>query len=204
MEKEQLFDEWSVTYDKDIENVKGVLEGYHQSLATAANRLTADVDDIILDIGIGTGNFVSSIQQEENSEIHGIDLSTKMLEICQAKHPEYQLKQGKFTDIHYPKETFNAVLSSFCFHEVPLEERYKACREAYRVLKKGGFLNLLDIMFVSSTALTREREALIKFWDHSEEYPLVGDIDAMLLYTGFKNIRWIQTAACHWNVLAEK
>lgn len=203
MEKQQLFDRWSLTYDKDLVKDAGPLEGYHQSIARAADRLTAEANDRVLDVGIGTGNFVAALQGEI-PEVYGIDISAKMLEACQEKYPNYQLKQGRFTDIHFPKEHFDAVLSSFCFHEVLLEERYKACREAYRVLKKGGYLNLLDIMFVSSTALTREREARISHWDHSEEYALVGDMDAMLLYTGFKNIRWIQTAACHWNVMAEK
>lgn len=203
MEKEQLFDTWSLTYDNDLLNMKGPLEGYSKSIKMAASRIEADPEDSILDIGIGTGNFSEAVKPD-GLNVHGIDLSSKMVEACQKKHPSYQLKQGKFINIDYPDNHFDAVLSSFCYHEVRLEERYKACREALRVLKKGGCLNLLDIMFVSSTALTREREARIKYWDHSEEYSLVGDMDAMLLYTGFKNIRWMQTAACHWNVIAEK
>ncbi len=203
MEKEQLFDRWSLTYDKDLKMAKGPLEGYHHSINIAANRGKGEAEDSILDIGIGTGNFAEAVQ-EDASKIYGLDISTKMLEACHEKHPEYHLKQGRFTRIDFPDRHFDKVISSFCFHEVKLEERYKACREALRVLKDGGTLNLLDIMFVSSTALTREREARIKHWDHSEEYSLVGDLDAMLLYTGFKNIRWTQTAACHWNVLAMK
>lgn len=203
MEKEQLFDRWSLTYDKDLKAVKGPLEGYHQSISAAASRMDTQPGDYILDIGIGTGNFAEAVEKDPD-HIYGLDISTKMLEACHEKHPEYHLKQGKFINISFPDHHFDAVISSFCFHEVRLEERYKACREALRVLKTGGCLNLLDIMFVSSTALTREREARIKHWDHSEEYSLVGDLDAMLLYTGFKNVRWIQTAACHWNVLAYK
>jgi putative AdoMet-dependent methyltransferase len=106
--------------------------------------------------------------------------------------------------VPYQDDTFDAVVSSFCFHEVPPAERETACREVYRVIRKGGYLCLLDIMFASGAAVTEARNHMLSQWDDSEDYSLVGDLSEHLYNSGFHSVQWLQTGKLHWVCLAYK
>ena len=58
----------------------------------------------ILDIGIGTG-LGSSLFSRAGLRVHGLDLSRRMLEVCQAKEFATELKQHDLTVTPYPYET---------------------------------------------------------------------------------------------------
>ncbi|GGH79378.1 ubiquinone/menaquinone biosynthesis C-methylase UbiE [Pullulanibacillus pueri] len=201
--KKNLFNEWAKTYDQNVATLSGPLDGYKESLTRAAQTVPIKENESLLDIGIGTGSFAEHFISKK-VHIHGIDLSTKMLEACEKKFPSFTLKEGVFTSIDYENESFQAVISSFCFHEVAREERQKACNEVYRVLKPGGQLTLLDLIFASSPAMKRASEDLRGHWDPTEDYALVEELDTLLYNSGFRDIKWIQSARCHWIVTAIK
>jgi putative AdoMet-dependent methyltransferase len=202
--KRALFDNWAVSYDEDVKNPSGILEGYNKSLAIAADVVNVEENGKVLDIGIGTGGFASLVKGKNAATIYGIDLSPKMLSECGKKHPEFQLKEGIFTDTGFPDSMFDAVISSFCFHEVDLIVRKKACDEVYRVLKPGGRFVLVDIMFASVAALGHSKSAFHGQWDNSEDYSFVSHVDGILYEAGFSSVHWAQTARCHWVVVADK
>jgi putative AdoMet-dependent methyltransferase len=201
-ENKELFNTWATTYDQSVKKPTGVLEGYNTSLKTAAGMVDHFNSGRILDIGIGTGNFTELFVTPE-TEVHGLDISDEMLKECQKKFPEFHLTLGEFPNIKYQHETFDLVISSFCFHEIPPNQRNEACREIYRILKPNGYVLLLDIMFVS-TQSRNQAEAEVENWDPSEEYALVGDLNDILLSAGFSNVFWRQTAKYHWCVCAKK
>ncbi|WP_144551372.1 class I SAM-dependent methyltransferase [Bacillus mycoides] len=200
---QKLFDDWARTYDESLENPNGPLFGYNHSLLEAKQMLNASDKHVILDIGIGTGAFVSLVSKNDYN-IWGIDLSEKMLEQCKNKYPNYHLSTGTFTNTGQKSEKFDAVISSVCFHEVLPEEREKACKEVYRILKPDGKLLLLDIMFASKLAMEDAKQRIGKRWDPTEDYPKVNDLDTMLRMSGFSSVTWRQTAPCHWSALAYK
>ncbi|MCL6443048.1 MAG: methyltransferase domain-containing protein [Alicyclobacillus sp.] len=130
-ETKELFDRWAESYDHDIKNTNGILEGYETSLETAAKVCKVTNGLRVLDIGIGTGGFAQLFEQQ-GARISGIDLSERMIDECKRRHPAYDLRLGTFQRVPYSNETFDAVISSFCFHEVPIHERRAACNEVYR------------------------------------------------------------------------
>lgn len=202
-ETNELFDGWARTYDKDLKNASGPLFGYDHSIAQAAQMTEVGENEKMLDIGIGTGTFAALISGE-NAEVWGVDPSSQMLDQCKVKHPDYHLRQGTFTETTITNEQFNHVISSFCFHEVSPKERDKALLEMLRLLKPGGKFLLLDIMFVSEAAQKDSREKIGKYWDETEDYPQVAQLDVMIRQTGFTNIRWTNTAPYHWAVTGRK
>jgi ubiquinone/menaquinone biosynthesis C-methylase UbiE len=125
-----------------------------------------------------------------------------MLEQCRSQHPDYSLKIGSFNPIVYEDGLFDVVISSFAYHETSPDERRAVCSEIARVLKPGGVFCLLDIMFASTMAVEDARRVLGRYWDDTEVYALVGDLDSDLRTAGFRALSWSQTAPCHWCVAA--
>ncbi|MGM7700826.1 class I SAM-dependent DNA methyltransferase [Pseudalkalibacillus sp. Hm43] len=197
----QLFDLWAESYDQYIQNPNGPLLGYETSLEEASYWLKEKRFKTILDIGIGTGGFIKRFHADE---YHGIDLSEKMLEECKQNHPDYTLSQGTFNETNQAFEAFELVVSSFTFHEVIPEDRLSACQETFRILQKDGYFLLVDIMFPSESARNQAKETIAQYWDDSEDYPLVMNMDKHLREAGFKSIQWKQTGPYHWAVIAKK
>lgn len=204
-----LFDGWAASYDADLSrSADGPLTGYQESLRQAARLATAlDGEERrpalhhILDIGVGTGAF-AALLEGPGVQITGIDPSLPMLARCREKHPGFELRQGSFLEIPFGSGSFDLVISSFALHEVEPHLRAEACAGMARVLRPGGWLCLLDIIFASTAARAEAAEALGRLWDPDEDYPLVGDLDSHLRTAGFTGTRWRQTAACHWVVVA--
>lgn len=199
----QLFDGWAASYDQDLLEKSGPLVGYSDSLKVASALLPISADESVLDIGIGSGAFAVPFL-ERGARIMGIDLSEKMLEKCRQSYPMIELHQGTFTVIPASDAVFDHVISSFVFHEVAVSERPSACRELARVLKPGGFVALLDIMFASEAAQDEARRLMGDAWDDEEIYTQVGDLDALLRAEGFTALQWHQTGVFHWFVIARK
>ena len=144
-----LFDRWAATYDDDVQSGDGLLAGYEVSLREAASMLPIGAGAQVLDIGIGTGAFTALVAGR-GALLSGIDVSEGMLAACHAVRPEVALALGSFTAIPYPDERFDAVISSFAFHEVAPSSRPDACAEIARVLRPGGIVCFVDIVFAST------------------------------------------------------
>ncbi|WP_043713861.1 class I SAM-dependent methyltransferase [Symbiobacterium thermophilum] len=202
-----LFDRWARTYDLDLAGQDGPkagpLVGYAETLRIAAEQVPVAPGMSVLDVGIGTGAFAARFRGR-GVRVSGVDPSPAMLDACRGKHPGFTLRVGDFNAIPFDSGEFDMVISSFAFHEVPPGGRLAACRELARVLKPGGALCLVDILFASPAALAAAREAIGERWDDEEDYPLVGDLDQLLHEAGIGGSRWRQTAPCHWMVLARK
>ena len=95
-------------------------------------------DDSVLDIGIGTGQSIEKIYQLKKIKIYGIDISTKMLEVCKHKFPETILLKGELTKIKHRLPTcFNLILSCGVFEYIKnIEEILKTVND---LLSKNGY-----------------------------------------------------------------
>ena len=202
-ETKKLFDAWASSYARDLENANGILEGYETSIETAVEVCPVTQDMQLLDIGIGTGNFAQRFEAK-GTVVSGLDPSEAMIAECRKLHPNYELRTGTFQTIPFSENEFDVVVSSFCFHEVPPSQRLDACREVNRVLRKGGHLCFLDIIFASHAAMAEARSHMLSHWDDSEEYSLVGDLSENLYVSGFHSVQWVQTGRLHWMCLAYK
>jgi phosphatidylethanolamine/phosphatidyl-N-methylethanolamine N-methyltransferase len=125
------------------DGLEGFVEGLlFKRLRTRLWALVAGAD--ILEIGVGTGkNFAF---YPRNARITAIDFSAKML--AQAKRKSERKKifvdlaQQDAESLCYADNSFDTVIASFVFCSVPAP--HKGLKEAYRVLKPGGQLVLLE------------------------------------------------------------
>lgn len=101
-----------------------------------------------LEIGAGTGRATKFVRLAfPKAKIVAVDLSAPYLKKAQrtlAGFARHDFVEADGTQLPYLDETFDAVYSVFLFHELPAAERERMIRENLRVLKKGGFIGLVD------------------------------------------------------------
>lgn len=98
----------------------------------------------ILDIGCGTGASTIAVKQAfPQSNVIGMDCSTSMLNNCQKDDITYMKDYAHQSSLM--GESFDMINSMFLFHEAPREGRIALLNECYRLLKPGGYLNIMDI-----------------------------------------------------------
>ncbi len=102
----------------------------------------------ILEIAVGTGSATESVVKTfPEAKITCLDLSPTYLKTAQEnlkKYPGINFVQGLGEDLHFKDETFDAVYSVYLFHELPKEVREKVVAESLRVLKKDGYMGIVD------------------------------------------------------------
>ena len=100
-------------------------------------------DEDVLDAGCGTGLTPLRIaEQWRGCNVHGIDLSPKMIEVARNDAEDRELtvdlRVGSITDLPYPDAAFDVVLTNIMFHHLDLAEKRQAVVEIARVLRPGG------------------------------------------------------------------
>lgn len=105
----------------------------------------------LLDIATGTGDLAFGIwemakKQNKDIKIIGIDQSTEMLKIAikkaKAKKIKINFELGDALSLKYPDNSFEVVTNSMALRN--FDDKKKFFSEAYRVLKPGGELILVD------------------------------------------------------------
>jgi ubiquinone/menaquinone biosynthesis C-methylase UbiE len=107
--------------------------------------------DRVLDLGCGTGVLTSKIAEQLDAETGGmcigIDAAAKMIQVARRKRGSRSCRFDVVAaeDLHYDKESFDAVVSSLFFHHIPLDLKEKALSEAWQVLRPSGQLIIADM-----------------------------------------------------------
>jgi ubiquinone/menaquinone biosynthesis C-methylase UbiE len=105
----------------------------------------------ILEIGCGGGTKISTLSKHFDSDGYGLDPSEKAIMYAKENYSHsssrLHFKTGLATDLLYEDDYFDLVFFGFCLYLLPPNEWLKAATEANRVLRKGGFLAILDFDF---------------------------------------------------------
>lgn len=107
----------------------------------------------ILEVGCGTGSFTRFLAMAfPEAKITAFDLSFPYLKKAQSRLKKFsriEYVQGQAEELPFRSEQFDAVVSVFLFHELPLEIRKASLLEMTRVLKPEGFLGLVDSLQIN-------------------------------------------------------
>ena len=136
----------------------GKTKRIHQATLNLCNIQPGEA---VLDVGCGTGLLALLAQEQSGSERPVIGLDVEPAMIAQARHHAVKQNQptkfevASITDIPYPDETFDVVLSTLMIHHLSLEQRERGLYEVYRVLKRNGRLLVVDFDPTQRSLITR-------------------------------------------------
>jgi len=141
---------WAWAYDGLVRlltmNREGALR--NESIHIAGLKPGASV----LDIGCGTGSLTLRAKKAVGPQgtVTGIDAAPEMIKVAQRKarhmRADVRFQVGVVEALEFPDQSFDAVLSSLMFHHLPDDLKSQAVLEAYRVLRPGGVLLIVDFM----------------------------------------------------------
>jgi SAM-dependent methyltransferase len=134
MNKSRSFDRAAGFYDQTRLMLEPIAEyGIPAILDIVASKAR------ILEVGAGTGR-ISIPLMERGADLIGCDLSSRMLARLQEKAPSARILQADATQLPFPNEHFDNVLTVHVLHLIPLWR--EVLREFKRVLVRGGtYLN---------------------------------------------------------------
>ena len=106
----------------------------------------------ILDFGCGIGNATIALRRMfPRSDVLGVDVSTKSLEIARRAHAETRVTFTHLSAFE-ARDVFDVVHCNGVFHHVPVAERPAAMRTVFEATRPGGYFS---------------------FWENSPWHPVV-------------------------------
>lgn len=96
----------------------------------------------IIDVGSGPGQF-SQYMAQKGFGVVGIDYSKEMLEIAKQKVPNIQFQYMDMRNLEFDEASFDGLLSAYSLIHISTEEIPNTLKGFYKVLKPGGFLEII-------------------------------------------------------------
>lgn len=155
--KEKLFDEWPEKYDQWFETPIGALvKKYENQLLL--DLLQPQAEELILDVGCGTGVFTLNILGL-GTRVIGLDISQPMLLRAGQKAKKYPFRAvaGDMRVLPFADECFDRVVSMTALEFIA--DGQLAVEDLFRVVKKGGVVVVTTLNSLSPWADRRRRSA---------------------------------------------
>ncbi|PPA70424.1 class I SAM-dependent methyltransferase [Jeotgalibacillus proteolyticus] len=182
----QGFDLWAEDYDRTVtvseENDRYPFAGYKEIVNTIFNEVMQKEGSRVLDIGFGTGVLTTKLYVNGHV-IDGIDFSSKMVGIAQAKMPkanliEWDIQNGLPQEISNQK--YDSVISTYALHHLTDEDKITFISSLLPLLTNEGKLFIGDIAFETREKLEHCKKESADYWDHDEFYFVHEELNAAL------------------------
>ena len=177
------------------EDVSSVPSGANMGLGCGNPQAIANLKsgETVLDLGSGGGFdcFLAVRQVGDSGHVIGVDMTPEMVSKARdnaekSGYRNVEFRLGEIESLPVADNTVDVIISNCVINLSPDKPRVFA--DAYRVLKPGGRLAVSDIVaFAELPEDTRRDMAL--YTGCMAGASLVSEVEAMLLATGFKQVR---------------
>lgn len=170
-----------------------------------ANQLDLEEDDLVLDIGCGSGALAIAVaKRHPQAKVIGMDRWGKEYTsfsktLCQRNAKiegvsNVDFIKGDANCLDFPDETFDAVCSNYVYHNIRGKNRQELLLETLRVLKKGGTFAIHDIFSKEKYGdmdsflekLKEQGYSQVSFIDTTQGVPMTSKESKRLLLTSSK------------------
>ncbi len=150
----------------------------------------------ILEVGCGTGNYITAVFEATGATSWGIDPSLEMLTEAQQQSPKITFEQGHAESLQFEDNFFDLVFSVDVIHH--LEQIPPYFSEIFRILKPGGLICTVT----DSDDIIRNRRPLAFYFPETisvdlQRYPSILLLRKRMEDTGFRNIQQIRVEFPH-------
>jgi len=145
----------------------------------------------VLEVGCGTGNYISAIEASVGCSCWGVDPSEPMLRLAAEQSRRVHFQVGRAEQLELPAGTFDCVFSVDVIHHV--QDRTAFFREAWRVLQEGG-----EVWTVTdSEDIIRHRQPLSTYFPETIDvdlarYPSIAELRRLMEQAGFQQITEVE------------
>lgn len=178
------YDQIATDYDQRFTHLSSIGRlGALRQLAIAASAHRSRGPQRILEVGCGTGYWLSQLQAS-HSQLIGLDRSVGMLREAQRRHIPLALVLGLAERLPFPAQVMDLVYCVNAIHHLQDPQRFLG--EAFRLLRQGGVLAVLG----SDPHNRRDSWYVYDFFEGTFEtdlsrFPAWETVEAWMLAAGF-------------------
>lgn len=141
----------------------------------------------VLEVGCGTGNYISALERAVGCTCSGIDPAERMLAKAAEKSQTIHLQMGRAEQLEFSAESFDLVFTVDVIHHVG--DRRAFFWDACRVLHQEGRVCTVT----DSEYIIRHRQPLAAYFPETVEadlarYPSIADLRRTMEGAGFRHV----------------
>lgn len=165
----------------------------HRKVQPLVLRQLLEVGEInpntkMLEVGCGTGNYISAIQSAAGCACWGIDPSFQMVARAKTSSLHVNFKIGRGEHIGFQDNFFDMLFSVDVIHHI--QDKARFYQEAFRVLASGGLICTVT----ESSGMIQSRQPFAVYFPETvavdlQRYPDVKDLESMMEDAGFAGIK---------------
>ena len=149
----------------------------------------------VLDLGCGTGTLTILVKQmHPEVKVIGMDGDPSILAIARAKAEQQKASimfdEGLASQLPYRDAFFDIVLSSLVIHHLTTEDKQRALGEAYRVLRPGGKMLVVDFG-APHNSLAWAISLAMRRLERTEDN-ILGKLPGMFSRAGFDDVQVVE------------
>jgi ubiquinone/menaquinone biosynthesis C-methylase UbiE len=130
---EKFWEKYFKVYD-----VLNMVIPYQELMEELERELDSSAEDIVLDVGSGTGNLMMRIKNKAK-KITGLDFSKTGIDSHKEKDPGADVLLFDITEkLPFSDDYFSKVVSNNTIYTLNFDQQRKVLFEIYRILKPGG------------------------------------------------------------------
>ena len=174
-------------YDKLAADYKGHRKTNPEVLRAILAFIELSPATRVLEVGSGTGNYISSIQSSTECQAWGVDPSEEMLSIARSSSQRVNYAWGRGESLRFEDSFFDLVFSVDVIHHIDGREKYH--REAHRVLRPGGLMcTVTDNDWIIQNRIPLSAYFPDTIGPELERYPNEGELRDGMAWVGFRDL----------------